>query len=56
MAAFEYCNQYEMQDIETITEDGLTHFSNIFKMSSVSFIASCAIHGDHLDEVLFKME
>ncbi len=53
MAAFEYYNDDEKKQIETITEEGLKMFEDIFKMKSRSFISSSSINGDHIDKVLY---
>lgn len=54
MAAFQYRNDDEKLLIESITEDGLQIFKDLFGFSSKSFIASCGIQGEHLDRVLSK--
>lgn len=52
MAAFEYRNQEEMTEIESIVADGLELFNRIFGFRSRSLMPSCSVQGDHLNEVL----
>ena len=52
MAAFEYDSISHMKEIEAITRDGLELFYQLFGYYSKTFVASCAVQGEHLDHVL----
>ncbi len=52
MAAFEYDFIDHMNEIELITREGLNLFEKIFGFKSKSFIASCAVQGEHIDIIL----
>lgn len=52
MAALEYENEKEKNEIEQITAEGLKIFNKIFGFASVSFVATASVRGDHMDKVL----
>jgi len=52
MASFEYSGPDEWESLNNIAYEGLALFDKIFGFSSKSFVAPCAIRGDHLDEIL----
>lgn len=54
MSAFEYDSEEDLKQIDTITKDGLEIFEKIFGFKSKSFVASCAIRSEKLDEVLVE--
>jgi len=54
MASFEYSSPDEWENLNNIVYEGLILFDKIFGFPSRSFVAPCAIRGDHLDEVLRK--
>lgn len=54
MAAFEYDTVEHQEEVARIAADGLKLFRGIFGFESKSFIAPCAVQGDHLDRVLME--
>ncbi len=52
MAAFEFEDEIEMNQIHQITKEGLELFEQFFGFKSKSFVASCSIRSDKLDKVL----
>lgn len=52
MAALEYENEEEQNEIEIITAEGLKLFNKIFGFDSTSFVATASIRGNHMDKVL----
>ena len=52
MAAFEYSSQSEWEDLNNIVREGLLQFEGLFGFSARSFVAPCAVRGDHLDHAL----
>lgn len=54
MAAFDYHGEEEFNEVAKITEEGLSLFEQLFGFRSKSFVASCSIRTDRLDDVLVK--
>jgi len=54
MAAFEFDSPEHAIEIEKITADGLMLFNRIFGFKSRSFVPSCSIQGEHIDQVLYE--
>lgn len=54
MAALEYDNEDEKIEVERITAEGLQMFKNTFGFESKSFVATAAVRGDHMDQVLYE--
>jgi hypothetical protein len=52
MAAFEFDDENEMNQIHDITKKGLVLFEELFGFKSKSFVASCSIRSEKLDKVL----
>jgi hypothetical protein len=52
MAAFDFEDADEMNQIHQITKEGIDLFEQTFGFKSKSFVASCSIRSDKLDEVL----
>jgi len=53
-SAFNYDNLEEAKSFESIIEEGLLHFKNLFGFASKSFVAPCGIRSDDLDIWLSK--
>jgi hypothetical protein len=54
MAAFDFDDEIEMNQINQITKQGIDLFEQTFGFKSKSFVASCSIRSDKLDKVLFE--
>jgi hypothetical protein len=52
MAAFEYSNPDDREDLNKIAHEGLILFESIFGFKSRSFVAPCSVRGNHLDMIL----
>lgn len=53
-AAFDFLEENEQADHKKIISEGLFHFEKLFGFQSLSFMASCSIWGDEINDVLKK--